>query len=163
MKKLFILFFTFSIAFVLISCDESSGPDGKDGTKTGGYDKQIRLSMDMQGREGVYDQWSSHIALLKFDRRNYSGVDSITYSVYTYLTDTTYNHIIELFDYDTGDSIPNSRIISNVDLKHAKFVESGNIYKYLPDKEITIGIRHKSSDPAKSATLGSGYLFMYRK
>jgi len=159
MRKLFILLITITFYCAIVSCQGPSGPAGKDNP----YDKQVSLTMDLQGRDGAYDQWHSFIAILKFDKRNYIGVDSIVFSVFTYVTDTTYNHIIELFDYDTGDSIPNSRIITNIDLKHAKYVESVNIFKYLPDKEITLGIRHKSSDPKNSAVIGNGYLFMFRK
>jgi hypothetical protein len=161
MKKVVFISALFLFSFIIYSCTGPAGPAGKDG-KDGGYDKQIRIDIESAGNTGD-DFWHSNLALIKFDKRNYVGVDSIIFVANIYTDDTAIYGIAELFNYDDGSTIQNSTLQSNSPYNSNIFTQSENIFQSLPAKEINLGIRTKSSVSGKSMGLGRHYLFLYRK
>lgn len=178
-----ILFLT--ALFCLIGCSSvgPAGPTGKDGSvgpagKDGTQDKQIIYILDNSLYAHPVIEGNPVMFLLKFDIRNYVGVDSIVLYAIPYVTDwalndpdTTYA-VLEMFDMTNHVSIAHSTIttnrrnssLSSFTQVQDMYLQSGNFYKYLPKEEITLGVRLHST--SKTITVGnylSYYLILYRK
>jgi len=165
MKKIVLILTLYILTFLIYSCkgpEGPAGPPGKDG-KDGETDKQIRMELAVWNGGTEDNQWTSVLGLIKFDKRNYIGVDSIIFVANIYTYDTTNFCIAELFNYDGGIVIQNSTIQSNTLYSYISFTQSGNIYQTLPDKEINIGLRFRSSVKGKTSGIAYRYLFLYRK
>lgn len=101
--------------------------------------------------------------LLKFSKKNYVGVDSIILVSNAYVGDQANTSIVELYNITDNIPIANSKIITNNLWSPTGFLQTGNLYNELPDKEITVGISLKSGNAGMFAATGSAYLILYRK
>jgi len=175
MKK-FLCILTFMLSYLLInSCkgpEGPAGPAGKDGAGVPGpagkdgidgqTDKQIRLTL-LYPMQTTSDQWIWYLGLIKFDKRNYVGVDSIIFVAQIYSDDTTNYCIAELINNNDTSLIKNSTIKTNKIFKENLYISSGNLYQSFPDKEIDVGVRIRSSIKGFHSTIFYCYLFLYRK
>jgi hypothetical protein len=81
--------------------------------------------------------------LVNFDKRNYSGIKSVVFAGPISSEDSSNYCIVELFNLTDSLPIMGSTIMTNIESYEYTFSE--NILTSLPDKNINIGIRLKSS------------------
>lgn len=81
--------------------------------------------------------------LFKFNKANYA-TDSIVFASDPYAGGGNLSEV-ELYDVTDNVVIEGSLISSGSSWENRKFVLSGNIYKKLPSKEITLGVRFRST------------------
>ena len=169
MKKIaaFLLIIFALVSFYTCFDNEGpAGPPGKDG-KDGDYDKQICIPFPFTGSYGTsrsqYTYLSSS-AIIKFNKNNYIGVDSIIFvpHIDAWMGDDNYC-IAEIFNLTDSTEILNSLVKTNS--KNRIWVESGNIYDSFPEKEIDICVRFKSLKDGDDYRVGinRAWLFLYRK
>lgn len=156
--------------FMVAACEGPVGPQGQTGTAgeqgdpglPGSSDKQIRLGFEMTGGFGISSDTARIIGpsvyITNFDKRNYVGVDSIVFSALLYPDDSTYLAHVELYNVTDGIPITNSDISTNT----YEWVESGNIYDDLPDKEIDLTFQVRLSTYGGHGSLRRAELFLYR-
>ena len=125
--------------------------------------------------EGNYDNPSTTPVigglLLKFRKTDYIGVDSIIFVTNPSVNDTTNYSTESLFDRTDSLMIAGSTVSSNKlftsfqnnNYPPGIYLQSGNLYNSLPDKEIDLGFLLQSKTNGKSALSGNAYLFLYRK
>jgi hypothetical protein len=101
--------------------------------------------------------------LLKFSKLNYPGVDSIILVTNAYVGDASNTSIVELYNITDNVPITNSTITTNNLYSATGFLQTGNLYGALPDKEITVGISLRSGTAGKFAATGDPYLILYRR
>lgn len=101
--------------------------------------------------------------LLKFSKKNYPGVDSIILVANPYVDDVTNTSNVELYNITDNLPINNSKITTSNLFSATTFLQTGNVFGQLPDKEITLGIRFSSGTDGKFASSGSSFLILYRK
>jgi len=104
--------------------------------------------------------------LIKFSKRNYPNVDSIILVANPYVADATNTAIIELYNMTDNIPISSSTITSSnlyVGTNIRPYLQSGNLFNSLPDKEISLGISLKSGTAGKFAAAGNCFLILYRK
>ncbi len=168
---------TIALAICFIGCtkDGPVGPAGKDGAQ----DKRIIYyftfpitTFDTTGY--VYAN------LVKFDKRDFVGVDSIILVANPTVEDKGSPDTYCLIDmYNLTDNIPiaNSLVSSNRpndSLYNAiykngvytsnMYLQSGNFFSALPNKEINLGIRLRTSKQGVMAYGGhSYYIILYRR
>jgi hypothetical protein len=133
------------------------------------YDKQIRLAfsesvfaVSSQGAREMVTSESQQ--LIKFDKRNYIGVHKITYCPNVAASDSALEGYVELYNITDKQPVLKSRI--RVVGTAFEYIESENLYEYLPEKEITLGIRLLIKDKSPNryiSSAGKAYLFLYRK
>jgi hypothetical protein len=133
-------------------------------------DKQLRLELGAPNVMTASQEWVQipfeTWMLVKFNKLNYSDVDSITFVPSIGMVN--YNSVeppatahVELFNVTDDEPIAGSELQS--DVYGYLFKESGDIYDALPNKEITLSIRVKSSNPLVMGGTGYvSYLFIYR-
>ena len=138
-------------------------------------DKTIVLNLwQNSGIDGV-DTATSYLALFKFNKNDYLGVDSIVFSANPSVEDTTNYSIVSLYDLTDNVVIAGSTLSSNQYIFQnsaaspaAQFLQTGNLYNALPSKEILLGASIKGT---RIATPSAGYLafasfaylYLYRK
>lgn len=131
-----------------------------------GYDKEIILLLGgfLGSNSGPVVE---PLELPYFDKTNYVGIDSIILAVENIKTsDYFFNDIIgsgtfELYNMTNNSVIANSSIVSD-DIPENTSKYSGNLYKYLPNNKIKLGIRITSGGDF-NASCGNIYLIMVRK
>ena len=99
--------------------------------------------------------------LIKFKKSNYPGVDSIIFVASPYVGDITNSSVVDLYDITDRQTIVGSSLSSN-SLFNSDFIQSGNLFNNISDKEITLGISQHSSNQGFFAASGTAYLFLYR-
>jgi|WetSurMetagenome_2_1015567.scaffolds.fasta_scaffold103772_2 hypothetical protein len=149
------------VLFLLITaCEGPTGPNGKDG-KDGGYDKQIRLTFPFEWWSTQSTQWElgdTYTYLTRFNKTSYTNVDSIIYSVLMNSEgDTAYT---ELYDVTNSASVAGSQL-STVSFSY-QLLETGNIYYTLPDTEITLAFRLRTSNSSNYCYIRALQLILYR-
>ena len=128
------------------------------------YDKQIRLEIDGSVSSNStawqiteYETWT----LINFNKHNYIGVDSIVFFGSLYTSDTANTVYLEL--YNMTDSTPILNTILTSKINDYIFMSTGNIYNYLPDHDINLGLRVRSEKEGVAVSSGArSYLFLYR-
>jgi hypothetical protein len=98
-------------------------------------------------------------SLLKFNKNNYPGVDSVILAC-----DPYGSAIVTLYNMTNQVTISNSTLISNGNVA-GNYIETGNLFSVLPTHTVTIGVSLRSADDGKFASsswLGC-YLYLYRK
>lgn len=100
--------------------------------------------------------------LIKFNKNYYPGVDSITLIGNPYVGQTTNTSRIELYNLTDGVVIANSLIETSKLYNERSFLETGNLFDFLPDKEIQVGIRLQSAINGQFAASGTCFLVLYR-
>jgi hypothetical protein len=100
--------------------------------------------------------------LVKFFKRNYVGVDSIKFVANPLVTDASTLGMVQL--YDVTDSVPiaNSTLTTNITTP-GRFLESNNVFSFLPEKEITLGVRLLVNSGSGNVFVSSAFLVLYRK
>ena len=154
----------FLILIVLVACKGPKGLQGSPGEE-GKCDRQIRIDFDFRG--DAYTSTSEtrrllvpHTYLIKFNKHYYTGVDSIIFVVLLASGESEHYAMVDLFNITDNLSIANSLI-------HTKstspvWLEFVNIYDYLPDEEITLGVRLWTEHNGKMVYVYSASLFLYR-
>lgn len=129
-------------------------------------DKQIRIRFGGLDIATDSDEWTKTryetLTLIKFNKNDYPGVDSIIFTPSAYSNASGINCYIQLYNLTDNVPIENSTVQS--DVYDYIFIDSGNIYDYLPDKEIDLAIRIKSERRGTIVSTGViNYLFMFRR
>lgn len=137
------------------------GQDGQDGLD-GNTDKQIRLKLEFGGNTTSATPVIG-VALIKFSKKNYVGVDSIILVANPYVADQTNTAIVELYNITDNEPVSNSMLTSNNLYSDTGYWQTGNIYNGLPDKEITLGLSMRSANQGMFAASGLCYLLLYRR
>jgi hypothetical protein len=105
---------------------------------------------------------AAHGELLKFNKHNYPGVDSIILVCNPYVGDVSNTANVQLYNLTDNVPIAGSSLTAN-NLYSAKFIQTANLYNNLPDYDITLGVSLFSSIEGKFAATGTCYLFLFRK
>ncbi len=142
-----------------------AGPQGPSGPQ-GPYDKVVRLPFFTAGVGWVWDQ-SEPFALpartyiVKFNKQHYVGVDSIIFVATLSSSTSSSRAAADLYNHTDGMVVTRSEV--QTASTSAVWVESGNIFGSLPDKEVTLGIRIRTETAGARALLETGYLVLYRR
>lgn len=138
--------------------------------ENGLLDKQLKLLLAAYGGSGGVGTTSAtgefFGIVIKYDKRDYPGVNSIVFSPKVFNGNNANQTFIELYNVTDDIVITNSTLSpsSNASsFENAEILESVNIIDDLPEKEITLSIRMRSSDIGTSIWLtGESYLIMER-
>lgn len=110
---------------------------------------------------------SSGVAFIKFNKNNYAGVDSITFISTPYVGDPMNHSIAQLINYSEDVDIEMASVSSNQTSPYNEdsFFETNDISEFLPDYEITLGIRVTSQIDGMFAGIGTSlsFLAIYRE
>lgn len=101
------------------------------------------------------------VGLLKFNKNNYPGADSIIFVANAYTGEQGNTSIIELYNMTNNTAIPNGAVSSSA--RCCVFGETGNLYNSLPNSTIDLGVGIRSDTPGKFAGVLSCFLYIYRK
>lgn len=132
----------------------------------GGYDKQIVLEIINGGGNTTSTNGFIGGELIKFNKANFTNVDSIVFvstSLYCDDTDVNPGAILELYNITDNLPIANGKLISSKSFANRGFQQTNNLYNFLPDKEVTLGIRLSSKTQGAFAGVYTSYLVLYRK
>jgi hypothetical protein len=132
---------------------------------SGQNDKLVRLEIGESNVGTNSTEWYlieyKTFHLIKFNKLDYSNVDSITFVPSMYTISDLNKVYVELYNLTDNVSINNTQLESNVN--DWIFKESKNIYKDLPNKETILGIRLKSENENYVVSTGiRSYLFIYK-
>ena len=155
MRRLHRVIFIFSICIPFLACEWPEGP-AED------LDKQIRVPFTVGSFGADTTGWFTRAQIYKFSKLNYVNVDSITFVAYMRGgTDGETYGIARLYNLTDSVFIENS-LIQTASLQRV-WVESGNLYDYLPEKEIDLTIHFKKSGKEGGVSMCCEYLFIYRQ
>ncbi len=101
--------------------------------------------------------------IIKFKKGNFLGVDSIVFVTVPYVSDPSFQAVVDLYNVTDDVAITGSEIISNQLLDVNGFVQTGNLIDQIPDKEITLVTRTRSTREGAYAGCYYAYLVLYRK
>lgn len=148
MKK--IILFSFSTMLIFVSCKKTITVSQID---TPLPDKEIRISFPIEPQDVNFTKgvqlYPSTTYIYDFDKRDYPGVDSITFNF-----DGRINAGNAFRLYNVTDSSLVTGSIITKSYYYAGELHSMNIYNSLPDKKITLAVRY---DTPKEWT-GSCYI-----
>ncbi|MCW3111825.1 MAG: collagen triple helix repeat [Segetibacter sp.] len=99
--------------------------------------------------------------LIKFNKNNYPGVDSIIMVSYAYVGNQTNTSIVQLYNITDQAPIANGQIKTNN--LYGNYSQTGNVFNSLPDHEITLGISYRSGNDGMFAGTGATYLYLFRR
>ena len=129
----------------------------------GGYDEQIRFVMQGGATTTSSIGTIRHETLVKFDIRNYIGVDSIIFVANPYVLNASNFAFVELYNSTDDEVITNSLLTSNNLGNDAELINTSNLINEFPKKEISIGIKLRSSLEGEFSASGtSSHLFLFR-
>ena len=130
----------------------------------GGFDEQIRLTIYNNGANSQCTSTSRFDGdLIKFDKRNWVGVDSIVFIPHLWSQSSSSNAIAELYDKTNNAVINNSTVSSTNTDPFDGHISSGNIYDDLPQSEIDITIQTRAESSSFQACINQkSYLMLYR-
>ena len=171
MKKNSIATFLYlaGVLFIL-GCEGPAGPAGVQGVggldgKDGGYDKQLRLDFNiidtLQSRDTLGTVSSQQFTIVKFNKAYYVNIDSIIFLAFLRSSDTNAVCTLELFNVTDNVGIDSS-LIQSKDTTY-KLVESKNIFKDLPSKEITLAVKISSSKQGTLVEALQPVVYLYRR
>jgi hypothetical protein len=132
-------------------------------------DKQIMLYLPEP--DGNLDTtWTAgNFNIYHFNKANYTGVDSVIFMANPNVVgDTTNYSQVRLFDLTDSVPIGGSTLSSNTTSQKV-FLQTGNIYNALPNKEITLTIEIRGTKSERGAggtsiaEVYNCYMFLYRK
>lgn len=150
-------------ACFLLACKGDKGDAGPAGP-VGTTDKQIRLTffsvLGIGRTDTVYYTLPNYL-LVKFNKSNYTDVDSITFAAVGRSDSSNVFCTLELFNVTDSLRIQGSSIQTNS--KVFKLFESNNIVSILPNKEIALAISIRSSKQGTLVEVQQAHLFVYRK
>lgn len=122
-------------------------------------DKEVRIEFPIHNLTmgGLYSYifLTEDTYIYDFDKRDYLGVDSITFNFNGFLRSGA---LVRLYNITDSIIINGSIVRTNTDFKGE--LHSKNIYNSLPEKKITIAIRYTSGakPPADAGTLTGAFL-----
>lgn len=134
------------------------------------YDKQVILPVsNVFGVVTHVGDTTVYGGLIKFKKSNFINVDSIVFVAAPMVNNPTNTATIEL--YNTTDRTPvsgsalsaNTIYTNQYNNRTTDYLQSGNLYNAIPDKEINLGVRLKTKIERESAVLVSSFLILYRK
>lgn len=101
--------------------------------------------------------------IIKFKKSNFLGVDSIVFIAVPYVSDPSFQSVVDLYDVTDTLSIPGSEITSNQVFNINGFLQTGNLYNQIPDNEMTLVTRTRSTREGAYAGCYYAYLVLFRK
>jgi hypothetical protein len=138
-------------------------------------DRQLMLSFGSVDYGNINSTPSLVFAkIYKFNKHDYSGVDSIVFMANPNMSfagnpgfDHTDSCIVTLYNVTDNVPIAGGQFRSN-NTDANVFVQTGNLYNALPDKEITLGImiqstKDETANSVTAAQVSRAYLFLFRK
>jgi hypothetical protein len=127
-------------------------------------DKITRLEIPGAGANTFSSTPKFTGALIKFNKSDFA-TDSIVFVTDPFTGGDGNLSIVELYNVTDGVPIAGSLLSTNVPSSNRVFLFSENIFDNLPNKEITIGVKSKSSVDGQYASnsLIGLYLFIYKK
>ncbi len=101
---------------------------------------------------------------INFNKDNYTGIDSVILICEPYVFQGGLGNTatVELYNLTSNTPIANSTIITGRTYT-VGFLNSANVYNYLPAQDILLGVRIKSGINGQSVGSGKCYLYMYRR
>lgn len=100
--------------------------------------------------------------IIKFKKSNFVGIDSIVFVAVPYVSDPSFQSVVDLYNVTDTVSITGSEIVSNQTFNINGFIQTGNLYNEIPDKEITLVTRTRSTREGAYAGCYYAYLVLYR-
>lgn len=131
----------------------------------GDYDKLIRVDLNLGDFNTSSNEWQitpyESLQLFRFNKLHYTNVDSITFVSTMYTSNINNKCFNQLYNVTDNSPIENTTLESNV--SDYIYVESNNIYDYLPNEEKLIGIRVRSENNGTTVAKGANsFLHIYR-
>ncbi|KAM3091644.1 hypothetical protein ACKFKF_32830 [Phormidesmis sp. 146-12] len=105
------------------------------------------------------------IGIVKFNKANYPGADSIILVCNPYVGNSSNTAIVELYNFTDNTVVNNGIIITNNEFSTTAdaYLSSGNVFSFLPNYEIALGVSLKASNLGMFAATGYCYLIIYRR
>jgi len=127
-------------------------------------DKEVRVPFPVNdGTFNIsFETFAPSTYLKDFDKRDYPGVDSITFICSLLsgnLSDTAY---VRLYNVTDSSIIDNTLLAAATPLSTYVVVQTNNIFNMLPDKKIDLAIQAKSSDKNNYIIVASAFLKLRR-
>lgn len=132
------------------------------GVSGGEQDKQIVLPLGGSSSASLTPSLGKD-PIIKFKKSNFLGLDSIVFVAVPFVSDPSFQAVVDLYDVTDGVGISGSEITSSQTLNLNGFIQTGNLYNQLPDREITLVTRVHSSREGGYAGCYYAYLVLYRK
>ncbi|MES2558253.1 MAG: hypothetical protein V4590_00830, partial [Bacteroidota bacterium] len=127
------------------------------------YDKQIRFKVG-DGISTSSTSYSLVSKLIKFRKTDFIGVDSLIFVASPYTSGGGNFAEVELYNFTDNVVVSNSILSSNTNSASALSLQTGNLFNNIPDKEITLGIRCRSTVNGQFASAGfEQWIFLYRR
>lgn len=106
----------------------------------------------------------SGIGIIKFNKNNYPGVDSIILVCKPYVGNSSNTAIVKLYNFTDNTTVNNGTISTNnlFSTSAQAYLVSGNVFSSLPNYEIALGVSLQSSNEGIMAATGSCFLYLYR-
>jgi hypothetical protein len=136
--------------------------NGANGVSGGEQDKQIVLPLGGSVSASLTPSLGLD-PIIKFKKSNFVGVDSIVFIAVPFVSDPSFQSVVDLFNVSDQVGITGSEIASNQLLNVNGFLQTGNLYDQIPDKEITLVTRTRSTREGAYAGCYYAYLVLYRK
>ena len=136
--------------------------NGANGVSGGEQDKQIVLPLGGSVSASLTPSLGQD-PIIKFKKSNFVGVDSIVFIAVPFVSDPSFQSVVDLFNVSDQVGITGSEIASNQLLNVNGFLQTGNLYDQIPDKEITLVTRTRSTREGAYAGCYYAYLVLYRK
>lgn len=136
--------------------------NGTNGVSGGEQDKLIVLPLG--GSKSISQTPAlGQDPIIKFNKNNFLGLDSIVFIAVPYVSDPSFEAVVDLYNVTDGVTIAGSEIVSNQTLNVNGFIQTGNLYDQLPGKEITLVTRTRSTREGAYAGCYYAYLVLFRK
>ncbi|MDH7464508.1 hypothetical protein QEG73_24640 [Chitinophagaceae bacterium 26-R-25] len=133
-------------------------------------DKQIILPISAMGPSfsGTSSTTPQQFgALLKFNKHNYPGVDSIIFVCTPWVGDASYTANLQLYNLTDNLPIANTSIVTNNLFNNSNpvgtILQTKNLYDYLPDYDVTLTVSLFSGAANRLVSAGYCYLYLFRK
>jgi hypothetical protein len=137
-------------------------------TQNVGLDKLIILPLTRvyTGTDSTNPVIQPYGAVVRFNKLNYPGVDSITFIANPAVNDNGNFAIVTLYNLTDNLPINNSSIksthVSAID-PMSPYFETGNIYNFLPNHTVTLAITLQSGIQGSFCESGYAAIYLYRR
>ncbi|CAA9320925.1 MAG: hypothetical protein AVDCRST_MAG68-1859 [uncultured Gemmatimonadetes bacterium] len=99
--------------------------------------------------------------IVKFDRRDYPGVDSIVFMPSLHTAAAPANAFADVYNHTQMAVVVGSEVQTNS--TSPVWLESRNLYAALPDGQVTLGIRLRTDTQGTASLVTAAYLILYRR
>jgi hypothetical protein len=128
------------------------------------YDKQIRFKITSGSNTSSSAYSIDNGEIIKFRKTDFIGVDSIIFVANPYTGGAGNYAEVELYNITDNVVVANSLLNQNTTSANALLLQTGNLFNSLPDKEIRLGLRYRSTVNGQFAGTGTlNWLFLYRR